>query len=122
MQYSEAEIIEKYKRAETIKEQKDQISILAELNGCDVSTIKEILKRNGMKLPAGKIKTANVKTGPKINLAYKKPEETNIKEPVETIPSDVFNTIVRRISELSGIKSDAEREIEVLDAFLKKYA
>lgn len=45
MQMSNAEIVGKYKRAD---DKKAQISILAELNGCDKETIKQILLEGGV--------------------------------------------------------------------------
>ena len=58
MQMSDIEIVSKYNRADSKKE---QVKILAELNACNLETITEILRRNGADMSElEKYTTANI--------------------------------------------------------------
>ena len=52
MEMTEEEIIQRYKKAEGIQEQRAKLKILAELNGCNTKTIKNILSIHGIEPPS----------------------------------------------------------------------
>lgn len=78
MQMRDAEIVSKYKRSTNKKE---QISILAQLNGCDEETIKKILIDGGISPtevePAKKLRRKNTKTQEKTT------EKETVQEEIE---------------------------------------
>lgn len=116
MIYTDTEIVEKYKRAESPKEQKEQIQIMAELNDCSIDEIKEILRRNGQKLPKGVIR--------KTNGMQKKEEENpevkkiSLMDLDDEIAEPVIRTIYLRWLELKKEKKELESDIAALEDWL----
>ena len=100
MQMTEEEIVRRYKQADN---KRDSIRILAELNGCQKQTIRDILEANGLGVPkVGNRYTAQAKAL-KEKMATeeaeadgskrKKTEAGELKtEPTENLKSEIKNT------------------------------
>ena len=114
MQMTEEEIVRRYKQADN---KRDSIRILAELNGCQKQTIRDILEANGLGVPkVGNRYTAQAKAL-KEKMATeeaeadgskrKKTEAGELKtEPTENLKSEIKNTK----SEIKNTKSEIENE------------
>ena len=114
MQMTNGDIVKSYKEA---KEKKKQIEILAQLNACPVTTIREILVSEGVQFP-----------GPK----PKKPESSTAETPAEApkekiVPEAVNIAVIEKLTAIKQKISALEDEIEklnntaaVLSSWLKK--
>lgn len=113
MQMTESEIVRSYKNAETPRK---QIKILAELNCCDRSVIREILVKHGCELPAtgnrytGKLKKEAAPT------ACQPAEPVDVWEESAAIPKEVVNVISAEIEALNRDIEDAETGIDLIKA------
>jgi hypothetical protein len=101
------DIVKSYKEA---KEKKKQIEILAQLNACPVTTIKEILVSEGVQFP-----------GPKT----KKPESPTAETPAEApkenkIPGAVIAAVTQKITALEEEIERLNNTAAVLKNWLKK--
>lgn len=88
MQMSNAEIVGKYKRAD---DKKAQISILAELNGCDKEKIKQILLEGGVpesELPKARSSKPKEAKEPKLKPGvYARTEKTEVAPATKSEPA-----------------------------------
>lgn len=99
------EILKKYNQAKNMKEKREQITIIAELNEMSKDDVKEILLRKGADLP-GNVKTG--KSKPKAAVPKEeKPSENNYH-----IPEVVRNVIVNA---MQGFTDEAEQKHKELD-------
>ena len=102
------EMLKKYNQAKNMKEKREQITIIAELNGMSKDEVKEILLRKGADLP-GNVK--NGKSKPKAAVPKEeKPSENNYH-----IPEEVRNVIVNA---MQGLTEEAEQKHKELDELI----
>ena len=135
MQMTEEEIVRRYKQADN---KRDSIRILAELNGCQKQTIRDILEANGLGVPkvgnrytaqakALKEKMATeeaLKADDPFEAAEKLPERTApttcvAPEPVTVwpeAPNEVLNAAIERLIEIEGQLEELQRKRMALDA------
>jgi hypothetical protein len=97
---TEDEIVQSYLHAESTSEKKSKIKILSELNGCEVSTIRNLLVNHGCSLPAMKRKTSNE-------------GKTEAKESNYELPGAVFKACMNQVESL-------QKDIESIDAEILK--
>ena len=137
MYYSNSEIIDK-RAGDSTKEKKEQIQILADLNGCSQEAIRSILKDAGMKLPPGPPLKKKQQTEEKpVKKAEKKKEETKAKETTkqpdpktgkepgvkeEILPDAVRNALLERGNVLFAERKRIDQEIEEISQFLNAHA
>jgi hypothetical protein len=133
MEMTEEEIVQRYKKAEGIQEQRAKIKILAELNGCNVKTIKNILSIHGIEPPSPHPREKKtVETEEEVLKKGTDPEEEEKKcSDNEQIPLAVFTACMVRIdalketikecdSKINSIQKQKDRALgEVMD--LEKY-
>lgn len=109
MQMTDNEIIKSYKEA---KEKKKQIEILAQLNACPTTTIREILIANGVQFPGPKPKKAKEET--KVVAVISKDAPTLPVEKV--IPEFVDKVVQERLAFLRDSIAMAEERLTKLRA------
>ena len=136
MQMTEEEIVRRYKQADN---KRDSIRILAELNGCQKQTIRDILEANGLGVPkVGNRYTAQAKAlkakmtaseeagkaDDPFEAAEKLPERAAptvcvAPEPVTVwleAPNEVLNAAIERLIEIEGQLEELQRKRMALDA------
>ena len=139
MQMTEEEIVRRYKQADN---KRGSIRILAELNGCQKQTIRDILEANGLGVPkVGNRYTAQAKalkakmTAEEAEAGGLKTEPTkNTKSEIENAaapttcfapepvtvwpeaPNEVLNAAIERLIEIEGQLEELQRKRMVLDA------
>ena len=134
MQMTEEEIVRRYKQADN---KRDSIRILAELNGCQKQTIRDILEANGLGVPkvgnrytaqAKALKEKMAETGEAVASAAQEartalermaPITCVAPEPVTVwpeAPNEVLNAAIERLIEIEGQLEELQRKRMALDA------
>ena len=113
MQMTESEIVRSYKNAQTPRK---QIKILAELNACDRKEIREILLKNGCKLPA---------TGNRYKSTKTSAEKCQPSQPVDVweddeVPKIVFELARQELLKVEENIASAEIDRDLLQANIDK--
>ena len=132
MQMSDAEIVNKFKRADN---KAGHITILAQLNGCPEDTIRDVLRKGGIPeaeipVPKSKRKTSNRKPEPAkekvdenildgyVEVPELTEEEQRIVDKACSIPEPVRNAVLARLNKMRKKIMKYEKECEILEAFL----
>lgn len=94
------EILRSYRQApDNVKSKRNQIQILAELNGCDAEHIINILEDNGEVVPVDK-------------------EEWEVKKKKTVIPEAVKLCVHKRMEDISDEMDRLTKEMNVLKRFM----
>ncbi len=110
MQMTDSEIIKSYKEA---KEKKKQIEILAQLNACPVTTIREILIANGVQFPGPKPKKAKEEKTEVVAVISK---DAPTLPAEKALPEFVEKTVQEHIDSLREIIAVREEHLAKLKA------
>lgn len=106
---SNEEMFKKYMKAENTREQKEQITIIAELNGITKDEVRKILSDKGAELPNERRKASTVKAKSEI----KKPVKNSSKGQ-QDIPEAVRNAIVKGMQDLTDKAEELHKELDEL--------
>lgn len=116
---SEGEILTSYRQA---KDKKEQIRILADLNLCSPSDIREVLKKNGVDgrtLPSGSVNdrpTDQTENKPVAKRPYHRKQRT--------VPTHVMSAqdVLNYINQLSQKKRELMAQVQEIDKELRSIA
>lgn len=100
MQMTNEEIVREYSSS---KDKRKQINILAQLNTCDASQIREILEAAGVEMPKRKYTKAKPEEKPK-----------KAKTESEELPTAIIKSLTMRINEIGAAITLQEAKIEEL--------
>ena len=109
MQMTPNEIVKSYKEA---KEKKKQIEILAQLNACPVTTIREILIANGVQFPGPKPKKAKEEKTKVVAVISKDAPTLPAEKVIPEIPRWVKGAVEERINRLDEEIKTMKAELE----------
>lgn len=102
------EILRSYRQApDNVKSKRNQIQILAELNGCDAEHIINILEDNGEVVPVDKEEVVPVDK-----------EEWEVKKKKTVIPEAVKLCVHKRMEDISDEMDRLTKEMNVLKRFM----
>ena len=108
---SDDEIFKKYNRAGNAREKKEQITIIAELNGMTNDEVRKILAEKGAELPNERRKTSPVKAKSE---PVKKTEKGSKKQ--QDIQDSVRNVIVKGMQDLTDKAEQLHKELDEIIA------
>lgn len=115
MQMTDSEIIKSYKEA---KEKKKQIEILAQLNACPVTTIREILIANGVQFPGPKPKKAKEEKTKVVAVISKDAPKLPVEKVIPEFVEKVVNERLANLREAISISEDRLKELRAEESEL----
>lgn len=115
MQMTDSEIIKSYKEA---KEKKKQIEILAQLNACPVTTIREILIANGVQFPGPKPKKAKEEKTKVVAVISKGAPKLPVEKVIPEFVEKVVNERLANLREAISISEDRLKELRAEESEL----
>ncbi len=108
MQMTESEIVRSYNQAD---KKREQIRILSELNCCEKSVIRQILRDNGIQV---------AEPGNRYTKKQEQPIETEPKPEKITVPESVVSFVEMQIRKIDREIADNEAQMETFSAAIKR--
>lgn len=118
LQWSIAEIVGSYRRS---GEDKDQIKIIAECNGCDIETIKNILREQGFEIKERKRMAKRVNTTEKTADMVKAEGIKAAEEVKETrieVPEIVKEAMTEKLMQITDTIDDLSHQAAEIKKFM----